>query len=89
MAPEELYSTSGNYRGPNDGLSGLEWLEALKRNYKKIVWLNPKMARSSAPWREAETHLKEMFPMFRLTVDGLEQAMKYLMNSAERKRTGS
>ncbi|MFI3176524.1 MAG: VWA containing CoxE family protein [Eubacteriales bacterium] len=89
MAPEELYSTSGNYRGPNDGLSGLEWLEALKRNYKKIVWMNPKMARSPAPWREAETHLKEMFPMFRFTVDGLEQAMKYLINSSERKRTGS
>ena len=27
MAPEELYSTSGNYRGPNGGLSGYEWLQ--------------------------------------------------------------
>ena len=26
MAPEELYSTTGNYRGPNGGLSGMDWL---------------------------------------------------------------
>ena len=71
MAPEELYSDSGNYRGPNGGLSGLEWLKLLKSHYKKIVWLNPKMAPGHAPWREAETVIKEMFPMYKLTVDGL------------------
>lgn len=79
MAPEELYSSSGNYRGPNGGLSGLEWLKLLKRHYKKIVWLNPKMAPGHAPWREAETAIKELFPMYKLTVDGLNQAMVKLM----------
>lgn len=79
MAPEELYSTSGNYRGPNDGLSGEEWLLQLKRHYKKVVWLNPKMAPGHAPWREAETAIKVMFPMYKLTVDGLNQAMAKLM----------
>lgn len=79
MAPEELYSTSGNYRGPNDGNTGMEWLLFLKRHYKKIVWLNPKMAPGAAPWREAETAIKEVFPMYKLTVDGLKQAMNRLM----------
>ncbi len=79
MAPEELYSTSGNYRGPNNGLSGEEWLLQLKRHYKKVVWLNPKMAPGHAPWREAETAIKAMFPMYKLTVDGLNQAMAKLM----------
>ncbi len=79
MAPEELYSDSGNYRGPNNGLSGEEWLLQLKRHYKKIVWLNPKMAPGHAPWREAETAIKAMFPMYKLTVDGLNQAMAKLM----------
>ena len=79
MAPEELYSTSGNYRGPNGGLSGEEWLLQLKRHYKKVVWLNPKMAPGHAPWREAETAIKAMFPMYKLTVDGLNQAMVKLM----------
>ncbi len=79
MAPEELYSTSGNYRGPNDGLSGEEWLLQLKRHYKRVVWLNPKMAPGHAPWREAETAIKAMFPMYKLTVNGLNQAMAKLM----------
>lgn len=79
MAPEELYSDSGNYRGPNGGLSGMEWLLALKRHYRKIVWMNPKMAQGRAPWREAETAIKEIFPMFRLTAEGLNKAMTELM----------
>lgn len=79
MAPEELYSTSGNYRGPNGGLSGMEWLQLMKKHYKKIVWMNPKMAPGHAPWREAETAIKGMFPMYKLTVDGLNRAMVKLM----------
>ena len=58
MAPEELYSETGNYRGPNGGLSGEQWLKLLKQHYKKIVWMNPKMAPGRAPWREAETAIK-------------------------------
>jgi uncharacterized protein with von Willebrand factor type A (vWA) domain len=79
MAPEELYSDSGNYRGPNDGLSGWGWLQLVKRHYKKLVWLHPKMAPGAAPWREAETAIKELFPMFKLTVAGLQRAMQVLM----------
>ncbi len=79
MAPEELYSDSGNYRGPNGGLSGWDWLLLMKRHYKKIVWMNPKMAPGNAPWREAETAIKEIFPMFKLTVKGLNDAMTILM----------
>ena len=81
MAPEELYSDTGNYRGPNGGLSGYEWLKLVKHKYKKAVWLNPKMAPGRAPGREAETAIKEMFPMYKLTVDGLNQAMIKLMTN--------
>ena len=79
MAPEELYSDSGNYRGPNGGLSGFEWLQLMKKHYKKIVWMNPKMAPGRAPWREAETAIKELFPMYKLTVKGLNDGMIKLM----------
>ncbi len=79
MAPEELYSESGNYRGPNGGLSGFQWLHLVKRHYKKVVWMNPKMAPGRAPWREAETAVKEIFPMYKLTVKGLNEAMVKLM----------
>ena len=43
--------------------------------------MNPKMAPGHAPWREAETVIKEMFPMYKLTVDGLNRAMTELMVS--------
>ncbi|MCD8325221.1 MAG: VWA containing CoxE family protein [Lachnospiraceae bacterium] len=79
MAPEELYSTTGNYRGPNGGLSGWEWLLLVTKHFKKVVWLNPKMAPGDAPWREAETAIKGLIPMYKLTVDGLNQAMTKLM----------
>ena len=81
MAPEELYSETGNYRGPNGGLSGEQWLKLLKRHYKKVVWMNPKMAPGKAPWREAETAIKEIFPMYKLTVQGLNEAMINLMSN--------
>ncbi len=79
MAPEELYSTTGNYRGPNGGLSGWEWLILMTKHFKKLVWLNPKMAPGDAPWREAETAIKGLIPMYKLTVDGLNRAMTKLM----------
>ena len=81
MAPEELYSNTGNYRGPNGGLSGWEWLRLMKRHYKKIIWLNPKMAPGRAPWREAETAIKDLLPMYKLTVEGLNEGMIRLMNN--------
>ncbi len=79
MAPEELYSPTGNYRGPNGGLCGMDWLKLMKKHFKKIVWMNPKMAPGNAPWREAETAIKELLPMYKLSVDGLNKAMQKLM----------
>ncbi len=79
MAPEELYSDTGNYRGPNGGYSGWDWLTQVKKHYKKIVWMNPKMAPRPAPWREAETAIKTLLPMYMLSVDGLNDAMIKLM----------
>ena len=81
MAPEELYSTTGNYRGPNGGLSGYDWLLLMKSHYKKIIWMNPKMAPGHAPWREAETAIKAMLPMYKLTVKGLNEGMVKLMSN--------
>ena len=81
MAPEELYSETGNYRGPNGGLSGFAWLNLMKRHYRKIVWLNPKMAPGNAPWREAETAVKNLFPMYKLSVAGLKLAMEELVRA--------
>ncbi len=81
MAPEELYDVDGNYRGPNSGMSGYEWMQYINRFYKKIVWLNPKYHPSTngAHWMESERALAELIHMYQLTVDGLKESIQYLM----------
>ncbi|MBR6222509.1 MAG: VWA containing CoxE family protein [Lachnospiraceae bacterium] len=81
MAPEELYDKTGNYRGPNEGLSGYEWNVFINNFYKKIIWLNPKYhpGFNTAHWMESEKALAELYHMYPLTVDGLKQGIKYLM----------
>jgi uncharacterized protein with von Willebrand factor type A (vWA) domain len=82
MAVEELYAPDGNYKGPNDGLSGYEWLTLYKKHFKRIVWLNPSKhdyARMM-DWMQAEADLTDMFSTYKLTVSGLNDAIKKLMN---------
>lgn len=81
MAPEELLDKNGNYRGPNGGLSGYEWCSLLNSKYKKVVWLNPRYhgALTGLSWMESEHRLSELFHMYMLSVDGLKEAIKYLM----------
>ena len=82
MAPEELFDVNGNYRGPNDGKSGYEWNEMLKKKYKKVIWLNPRYHGELShrySWMEAESALSSLYKMLPLTVDGLKDGIKYLM----------
>jgi hypothetical protein len=84
MAPSELMSKGGNcYVGLYNEIPGIEWLGRFKSKYPKNIWLNP------IPEREWEytygsrtlLKLKEMFPMYELTVDGLETGIKKLLVS--------
>jgi uncharacterized protein with von Willebrand factor type A (vWA) domain len=84
MAPEELTDINGNYRGPNKGLSGLEWCRYFKTKYNKIIWLNPKLHKglsSQLSWMESEAVLAEEFRMYQLSVEGLKEGISYLMAS--------
>lgn len=81
MAPEELFDKNGNYRGPNDGMSGYEWNQLLRSKYKKIIWLNPRYhgGLNALAWMEAEKTLAEIYDMYPLTIDGLKQGITKLM----------
>lgn len=81
MAPEELFDVNGNYRGPNDGLSGMDWNRRLRKNYKKCVWLNPRQHEGMRhlSWMESEEALAGLYDMYSLTVDGLKLAITKLM----------
>lgn len=81
MAPYEL--SSGYYgKGESSDLpsTGLAWLQALRTHYPSSIWLNP----SPRPdwgeyWSQTYDVIEKIFPMFPLTLDGLEQGMKKLL----------
>lgn len=86
MAPEELFHNTGNYRGPNNGLSGYEWLTWYTKKFKKVVWLNPRYHANVAKldWLEAEQAIAGLIKMFPLSVDGLKYAIEELMSTKGR-----
>lgn len=80
MAPSELTWVNGaiDYWYHND-TSGIVWLKRLKDKFKNIIWLNPIPARA---WGHVQTTrmIHGIFPMFELTLDGLDDGVKYLMS---------
>lgn len=79
MAPYELQG--GYWRQEGDGPKcGMDWLRLFKERYKNTIWLNP----SERPvwgqyWTQTYDQIAGVFPMFPLTVDGLEEGMKKLL----------
>ena len=83
MAPYEL--TGGRrYNGPGDDplyRSGLGWLELIQTRFPRCIWLNPSPRPDWGPyWTQTYDVIAGLFPMFPLTVDGLEESMKKLLN---------
>jgi len=83
MASEELFGLHGNYRAGNGGLPGIEWLRLFQKKYKKCVWFNPRKHDNVAAleWLESELRISEIFPMYKLSVDGLREGLEKLMVS--------
>ena len=80
MAPYEL--SGGYYRtnAKDTPQSGLDWLNCFRERYPHVIWLNP----SPRPdwggyWSQTYDTISDLFPMFPLTVDGLEEGMKKLL----------
>ena len=67
----------------NRGYSGEDWLKFILSRHKYTVWLNP-YPRSAVfgGWGETYDVISALFPMYQLTVAGLEQAMKRLMTAS-------
>ncbi len=79
MAPYELMVPDGSiYAFERSGRPSIERLSYLAETFAHSVWLNP-VARQS--WRYTRTiaMIGEIFPMFELSLDGLEQAVSQLM----------
>jgi uncharacterized protein len=77
MSPYELFSVGGmiNY-GTHNLKTGAQQLASLREMFKAHVWLNPLTQRY---WRHPTIEaIGELFPMFELTLDGLDRAVRLL-----------
>jgi hypothetical protein len=79
MAPYELMSTDGSiYVGERSGKPSYMRIEFIAKTFPHSVWLNPV---PPMEWAYTRTilHIQEIFPMFELTLDGLEKAVSHIM----------
>jgi len=80
MAPYELMATDGSiHLEERSGRPSIECLRFLSNTFPHTVWLNPV---SASMWDYTRTIsvIRDIFPMFELTIDGLEQAVTQLMS---------
>jgi len=79
MAPYELMHTNGSiYIDEVEVGTGMERLQFLAKTFRHSVWLNPQ---PESEWRHTFTvgMIWRVFPMFELTLDGLEKAVQHLV----------
>ncbi|MCL5959236.1 MAG: VWA domain-containing protein [Chloroflexi bacterium] len=78
MAPSELTYRNGaiDYWDMND-TPGIVWLQKIADHFTHRVWLNPE---SSTQWEHPTVYaIGKLFPMFELTLDGLDRAVRQLV----------
>ena len=76
---EEQYAVSTQN---NQGFSGQDWLRAILQQCPYAVWLTPfQMPKDGlfGDWGQTYAIISAMFPLYPLTVQGLEQALKRLL----------
>jgi uncharacterized protein with von Willebrand factor type A (vWA) domain len=79
MAPYELMATDGSiYIEERSGKPSYERLRFIAESFPHSIWINP---RPFGQWSYTHTIsiIREMFPMFELNLDGLEQAVTHMM----------
>jgi uncharacterized protein with von Willebrand factor type A (vWA) domain len=79
MAPYELLATDGSiYVGERSGKPSYIKLQFIAKTFPHSVWLNPVTA-FEWPYTRTIAQIQEIFPMFELTLDGLEKAVHTMM----------
>jgi uncharacterized protein with von Willebrand factor type A (vWA) domain len=79
MAPYELMATDGSIHVEERTTKpSIERLRVIADTFPHSLWLNPKMA-FEWPYTRTIGIIQEIFPMFELTIDGLEGAVAHLM----------
>ena len=79
MAPYELMATDGSIHiEERSGKPSYERLRFIIKTFPRSVWINPKLTEE---WSYTRTihNIREIFPMFELTLDGLDKAVIHMM----------
>ncbi len=80
MAPYELMATDGSIHiEERSRRPSYERLQFIAETFPHCAWLNPKLSHEW-PYTRTINIIREIFPMFELTIDGLEQAVTHLMS---------
>lgn len=87
MAPYELFSasinpyafhTTRNQRKEENRLIGIDSLQEMKNRFPHSVWLNPEPVKLW--WETTISAIGDVVPMYFLSIDGLQKAIKDLMD---------
>ncbi len=79
MAPYELMARDGSiYVHERSGMSSIDRIKFLADTFPHNVWLNP-VSERMWPYTRSINAISQIFPMFELSLDGLEQAVTHLM----------
>jgi len=80
MAPYEIMATDGSIHiEERSGRPSLERLRFLASTFRHSAWLNPK-SEMEWPYTRTIAIIREIFPMFEITLDGLEKMVTHLMS---------
>jgi uncharacterized protein with von Willebrand factor type A (vWA) domain len=80
MAPYELMATDGSIHfEERSGKPSYHRLQFIAKTFPHSVWINPVMP-EEWPYTRTISEIRQIFPMFELTLDGLEKAVGTMMH---------
>ena len=81
MAPEELLDSGGAiYYYHHNDTPGIEWLRRIQAHFRACIWLN---SMPEQHWdRPSIVLIRKVFPMYELTLEGLDRGVKHLLQRA-------
>jgi uncharacterized protein with von Willebrand factor type A (vWA) domain len=82
MHPVELMQRGGGWTDDAwSDLPGLGWMDLVARHFRRSAWLNPE---PPSYWTGTAATLKALYPMFHLSLDGLDQMVAHLTGRSKR-----
>jgi len=77
MHPAELLQAGGFHATQHQRLPGVEWMRLIRDHFRKHAWINPE---PEAYWgMQTVKVLRELFPMFPFTEQGLARLVRHLV----------